>query len=295
VFLVKFWGTRGSIPTPGWQTRRYGGNTSCLAVNIDDSLFVCDGGTGLRELGLELVKDPQKEHRVHMFFSHPHWDHIQGFPFFVPVYKENNTVFVYGRKEEDTAYFELISGQMQSDYFPVEFSELVADIRPAFLEEGGKEIEGVKISWCKQFHPGGSLAYRFEKDGRTMVYATDNELDLTIENKEEVEDNPAALRKVSRRYIDFIRDADLLIGDGQYLDREYDQKIGWGHSRATTLVDAAIEANVKQLAIFHHDPMHDDETVDEKVEICRRRAALADSDIIVFGAREKVALRLDYD
>lgn len=295
MFVVKFWGTRGSIPTPGWQTRRYGGNTSCLALEIDDSLFVCDGGTGLRELGLELMKKPQTERRIHMFFSHPHWDHIQGFPFFIPAYRPNNTIIVYGREQDDTEHFKLISGQMQSDYFPVEFSELVADIRPSFLEEDTKVLDGVRVSWLKQVHPGGSLAYKFQKNGQTLVYATDNELDLTIQNKDEVEDNPAAHRKVSQRYLDFIRGADFLIGDGQYLDKEYPEKVGWGHSRATTLVDAAVEAGVKQLAIFHHDPMHDDETVDEKIAICRRRAALASSDIIIFGAREKVSFRLDYD
>lgn len=293
-FFVRFWGTRGSIPTPGYRTRKYGGNTSCVEVRIGDSLFICDGGTGLRELGLELLKRGQSPIVAHMFFSHPHWDHIQGFPFFMPAYMRENRFTIYGTSKGDRRIFRLLSGQMRSDYFPVSFSELDAIIIASDLESAGGEIEGVKVRAFEQHHPGKSYAFSFERDGVRVVYATDNELDLTLENAEEATRNLEALRKVPDDYLDFVRGADLLIADGQYTDDEYPAKVGWGHARAITAVDAAVQAGVKQLAIYHHDPMHADEDVDAKIEICRRRARrLGADDLVVFGAREGMELRLD--
>ncbi len=293
-FFVKFWGTRGSIPTPGFRTRKYGGNTSCIEVRVDGSLFICDGGTGLRELGTDLMKRAAGEPVVaHMFFSHPHWDHIQGFPFFQPAYQKENTFYIYGTKRGDRRIFGLLSGQMRSDYFPVGFSELGAIIVASDLEEREGVIDDVTIGAFEQHHPGTSYAFSFAKDGRKVVYATDNEVDLTLENAGESGENGAALRKPPAAYLDFIRGADLLIADGQYSDHEYPSKQGWGHARATTVVDAAVQAGVKQLAIYHHDPMHSDDDVDSLIEVCRRRALLHKSKLSVFGAREGLELRID--
>ncbi len=292
-FFVKFWGVRGSIPTPGWQTRKYGGNTTCIEIRIDDTLYICDGGTGLRELGESLLKRKQRPISGHMFFSHPHWDHIQGFPFFAPIYAPDNTFYIYGKSEHDQSHFDLLSGQMRSEYFPVEFSELSAHLVPAHLEPGGADIGPARVSWFVQAHPGGSLAYCFEAHGKKVVFATDNELDMTLDNRDEVAKNPSVHRKVSREYIDFVRGADLLIADGQYTDEEYPEKVGWGHARATTLVDAAVEADVKRLAITHHDPMQSDDEVDAKILACRERAAKYQRKLVIFAAREKVELRID--
>ncbi|MFH1809747.1 MAG: MBL fold metallo-hydrolase [Pseudomonadota bacterium] len=292
-FFVKFWGTRGSIPTPGWQTRKFGGNTPCIEVRVDDAVYICDGGSGLRELGVELVQRSNSPIVAHLFFSHSHWDHIQGFPFFIPVYRPDSSLFVYGTVEGDTRIYQLLSGQMHSDYFPVEFKDLGAKIVPEFLSEQGRVIDGVKVSWFGQVHPGSSLAYRFEHDGCRVVYATDNEIDMTIENQQESEADPSVPRRVSAGYLDFIRHADLLIADGQYSDEEYRTKRGWGHPRATTVVDAAIQAGVKRLAVFHHDPMMGDKSVDELIEVCCKRAEAQRSDIVIFGAREQVEMRLD--
>lgn len=293
-FFVKFWGTRGSIPTPGFRTRKYGGNTSCIEVRVDGTLFICDGGTGLRELGADLLKrDPGAPIVGHMFFSHPHWDHIQGFPFFQPAYQRENTFYIYGTRRGDHRIFELLSGQMRSDYFPVSFSELGANIVASDLEERGGVIDDVTIRSFEQHHPGKSYAFSFEKKGIKVVYATDNELDLTLLNRDEPTRNPSALRRPPEAYLDLIRGADLLIADGQYTDHEYPAKEGWGHARATTVVDAAVQAGVKQLALYHHDPMHSDDEVDAIVELCRRRALLHGSRLLVFGAREGLELRLD--
>jgi phosphoribosyl 1,2-cyclic phosphodiesterase len=292
-FFVKFWGTRGSIPTPGWQTRKFGGNTPCIEVRVDDAVFICDGGSGLRELGIDLVGRGRSPIVAHLFFSHSHWDHIQGFPFFVPVYRPDSHLHVYGTVDGDTRIYELLSGQMHSDYFPVEFKDLGAKITPECLGASGRVIDGVKVSWFGQVHPGSSLAYRFERDGCRVVYATDNELDITIQNAAESEADPSLPRHVADDYLAFIRDADLLIADGQYSDDEYRTKRGWGHPRATTVVDAAIQAGVKRLAIFHHDPMMSDKAVDDLIEACCKRAEAQRAPIVIFGAREQVEMRID--
>ena len=292
-FFVKFWGTRGSIPTPGFRTQKYGGTTACVEIRIDDVIFICDGGSGLRELGLDLMARNAGPITGHMFYSHSHWDHIQGFPFFLPFYEPDNTFTIYGTSASDKRMYELLSGQMQSDYFPVDFSELHSNIRSDDLGDGGKTIGGVEVSCLEQTHQGHSIAYAFVKNGCKVVYATDNELDLILLNPEESLSNLQALRRAPKPFVDFVKGADLLIADGQYTDEEYPKKIGWGHSRATTIVDLAHQARVRQLAVFHHDPLQSDADVDKKIDPCLERAERLNPELIVFGAREGVELRID--
>jgi phosphoribosyl 1,2-cyclic phosphodiesterase len=289
--FVKFWGTRGSIPTPGHKTRRYGGNTSCVEVRVDDTLFVCDGGTGLRELGVDLLARTDRI-TAHLFFSHTHWDHIQGFPFFVPAYAPSSTLHVYDASKNDDRVKRLLLGQMQSEYFPVSFGDLGATIRFSNLDTGEKTIDGTLVSHLEQTHPGRSFAYSFVKNGVKVVYATDSELDQLIVNRSDTDRDPTALRRLPEPLVRFAAEADLLVADGQYTDEEYPKKIGWGHARASTAVDLAVQAGVKQLAIFHHDPMHIDELVDDTIERCRNRAAGLGSSLVVFGAREGLELKL---
>ncbi len=291
-FFVKFWGTRGSIPTPGNRTHIYGGNTACVELRIEGVLFVCDAGSGLRELGLDLMQRKNPPKLVHMFFSHAHWDHIQGFPFFIPAYIPSNTVVVYGTEPGDNKFYDLLSGQMQSDYFPVNFSDLGSRIIPDALEKDGKIIEGVKVKCIPQIHHGPSYGYSFEKDGHKVVYATDSELDLELGNKEAVAADLSIPRKVPKRFVDFVRGADLLIADGQYTDHEYQSKVTFGHPRATTLVDLALQAGVRQLAVTHHDPMQSDDMVSSKIDACRARVKQLGGDLVVFAAREGFELQI---
>lgn len=288
--FVRFWGTRGSIPTPGHGTKRYGGNTSCVELRVDDTLFVCDGGTGLRELGLALLAQGPGV-VAHMFFSHMHWDHIQGFPFFVPAYARNNHIHVYETSPTETRVQRLLHGQMRSEYFPVDFKDLGAKIEPGHFEGAELVIDGVRVRFLEQRHPGRSYAYSFEKNGAKVVYATDSELDLLIGNREAADRDLDLLRELPGELLRFVEGASLLIADAQYTDGEYPQKVGWGHARASTVVDLAVAAGVENLAFFHHDPMQTDAAIDEKVRLGLERARRHGSGLTVFGAREGVVLK----
>lgn len=291
-FLVTFWGVRGSIPTPGHSTQRYGGNTACIEVNVDDTLIIFDGGSGLRTLGASLLHRGLTEVKAHMLFSHSHWDHIQGFPFFPLAYNPKTTLIVYGTEKGDQRIFDLLSGQMQDKYFPVQFTDLGAQILADHLDGGGKKIGAATIDYIETEHPGGSLAYSICAHGKKIVYSTDNELDLRLKNKEESMKDPSIFRHAPDDFIAFCKDADLLIADGQYTEKEYSSHVHWGHPRATTLVDLAISANIKQVAITHHDPLQTDEMVDKKIHSCMTRAAILSYNGVIFPAREGITLKL---
>jgi len=291
--FVKFWGTRGSIPTPGHRTQRYGGNTPCLEIRAGDATLVCDGGTGLRDLGIDLMRRAKDSSlTIHLFFSHPHWDHIQGFPFFTPAYAPTNTLHVYGPSRGDRTIHDLLSGQMQSSYFPVSFADLGARLVAEDLESG-RSVGGVKVRTLGLVHPGGSVGFSFEHRGTKVVYATDNEIDLKLPDAKRIASRPNTLRRIPEAMVTFARDADLLIADGQFTDEEYPKRIGWGHPRASTVVDLAVRAHVKQLVITHHDPMHSDSDVDALIATCALRARHHGSRAVVFGAREGVELKVD--
>lgn len=284
---VKFWGTRGSCPTPGARTKRYGGNTSCVEIRTETTTCICDAGTGIRDLGMELLERANGAPiSVHLFLSHPHWDHIQGFPFFVPAYAPTTTVHVHGGERTK----KVLSGQMDSEHFPVRFTDLGAKILPVdFVNEEAKAGD-ISVRRFAQKHPGGSSGYVFEAEGVKIAYCTDHELDELLLDKEAVKSKPAEQRKFANETLDAYRGVDLLIADAQYLDPEYAKKTGWGHPRAETVVDAAIAAGVKKLALYHHDPLQTDPDVDAKVEICAERAKRLGSDLYVFAAREGVEL-----
>jgi phosphoribosyl 1,2-cyclic phosphodiesterase len=290
--FVQFWGTRGSIPTPGLQTRKYGGNTSCVELRIGETLIICDAGTGIRELGMDLTRRSSKPIEAHLFFSHMHWDHIQGFPFFVPAYAPSNTINVYETAPGENRIEHLLHGQMRTEYFPVGFSDLGSQIVTRHLDERGSTTIGpVHVRCFEQVHPGRSFAYSFECDGKKIVYATDSEVDLTLADRDRAAQYPDELRRCPEALARFIEGADLLIADGQYTDEEYLQKVGWGHPRASTVIDLAMQARVKQCAIFHHDPLHADLLVDAIIDRGRLRVQQAGSPLVIFGAREGLELK----
>jgi phosphoribosyl 1,2-cyclic phosphodiesterase len=181
---------------------------------------------------------------------------------------------------------------MQDKYFPVQFSDLGAKITACYLKPGGQKIGDATIKYFNAEHPGGCLSYSIEAFGKKFVFSTDNEIDLLLNNKDATLEDQTIPREVHQDYIDFIKDSDLLIADGQYTDKEYTTHIFWGHPRATTLVDASKTASVKQLAITHHDPMHTDAMVESKIQECRVRAGRIGYEGTVFAAREGVEIKL---
>jgi phosphoribosyl 1,2-cyclic phosphodiesterase len=256
---VKFWGVRGSIPTPGPDTVHFGGNTSCVEVRAAKALLVFDGGTGLRLLGKELVR--QMPFEAHIFFSHVHWDHIQGFPFFDPAFVPGNSIHLYGGNNVSRTLEETLAGQMDHPSFPVHLTDMGAKMTFNDLFEGQSlEVDAgdgakVRVTTGRGNHPNGVWAYRIDHAGRSVVYATDTEHYAVTDPK---------LAKLARA-------ADVLIYDAQYTPEEYagtagtgGPKVGWGHSTFDAAVQLAKVAGVNQLVLFHHDPMQSDAAVRDK-------------------------------
>jgi CheY-like chemotaxis protein/phosphoribosyl 1,2-cyclic phosphodiesterase len=288
---IRFWGTRGSLAKPGPNTIRYGGNTSCVEVcTADETLIILDCGTGAHDLGRSLVASGERPIRGHLLITHTHWDHIQGFPFFAPLFVQGNEWDVYapqglGQRLEDT-----LAGQMEYAYFPVTLGQLGATIRYHELGEGSFDLGAVRVTARYMNHPGLALGYRLEAGGVAVVYATDHE--PHSRHQPEVAD-PAQILPVHRedqRHVEFLAGADLVIHDAQYTLEEYPSKLTWGHSPAELAVDFALAAGVKRLALFHHDPLRDDAALDLLVESCRQRAAAGGLDL--FAAAEGQTIEL---
>ena len=224
----------------------FGGNSSCVSMQAGSELLIFDAGSGIRVLGESLMKTKfnRGEGRANLFFSHTHWDHILGIPFFPPFYVEGNQFTLHSPLPDIKKRLE---GQQKSKYFPIPFSDYASDIDFVVLKNKLKhKIGNAVITWKEQYHPGKCFAYRVDYKGRSVVYATDSEY------KKQGSKNFKSI-------VEFFRDADLLIFDSMYtLSKSLAEKEGWGHSTAFTGVDLAVKANVKQIAFFHHEPTHND-------------------------------------
>ena len=284
---VRFWGTRGSIPKPGPQTLRYGGNTSCVEVRTRSGvLILLDCGTGAHALGQALLAEPGGPRRGHVLIGHTHWDHIQGLPFLAPLFDANFEWDIYGPRGVGPSIRDTLAGQMQYTYFPITIEQFTAQVRYHDLAEGSFKIDDVRISAHYMNHPALTLGYRIEADGATVVYATDHEPHaLALARGERT---PHSVEE--RQYAAFVDDADLLIHDAQFTLAEYESHTGWGHSPAEFAVDTAAAGRVRKLALFHHDPLRDDDGVDALVALARRHAAGTGVD--VFGAAEGLVIEL---
>lgn len=250
-FQIRFWGVRGSIACPGPQTVRYGGNTSCIEMRIGGRLLVFDGGTGLRALGLKMLSEMPVE--ATFFFTHSHWDHIQGFPFFVPAFVPGNKFQIYGAVAPNGSTIEQrLNDQMLHPNFPVPLQIMGADLKFCDIDVGETvEVEDIKVENALLNHPGEAVGYRVSWGGRTASYITDTE-----HFPDRLDENVVRLSQ----------DADVMIYDATYTDSEYNDKKsgkkGWGHSTWQEAVKVAKAANVKKLVIFHHDPLHNDDFMD---------------------------------
>ncbi|CCI15430.1 Similar to tr/Q4BZ42/Q4BZ42_CROWT Beta-lactamase-like [Microcystis aeruginosa PCC 9806] len=258
-FQIKFWGVRGSIPCPGSETVRYGGNTSCVEMQVGRERLIFDGGTGLRLLGQSLMAEsPMK---AHLFFSHSHWDHIQGFPFFIPAFIRGNTFKIYAVPSPNGVTMEQrLQDQMSHPNFPVPLQIMRADLEFYNLEMGETLNYGdVSVETRPLNHPGEAVGYRVNWQGLSAAYITDTE-----HFPDRLDDNILALAW----------QADVMIIDATYTDEEYNDpkysKVGWGHSTWQQAVKIAQAAQVKQLVLFHHDPAHNDDFLDRIGEEARK-------------------------
>jgi len=277
---VKFWGTRGSVPTPGSGTNKYGGNTACVEVRWDgNKRIIFDAGTGIRSLGELLAKDGQPD-RCDIILSHLHWDHIQGLPFFIPLFIPDAEIHIWGGEGKGVNLDRMMDHQLHSAFFPVGRSQLSANILFHLVTQEPFDVNGAKLTTARINHPGGGFAYRLETGGKSVVYATDREAD-SIENH--------SGELLEPELLELARGADLLIHDAQYSDEEYQRyRRGWGHTSFSDAIRIAREAGVKRLALFHHDPSHTDDFL-AREEV---RLQCESSDFIVFAAAEGLEILL---
>ena len=304
---VRFWGVRGSIPCPGPQTQKYGGNSACIELRVgnDDRLVIIDAGSGIRQLGNYLMRHdlPKGPIRTDIFLSHTHWDHIMGFPFFVPIYVPGTKMKVYGPVTfEEDGLEEVVGGQMKYRYFPVNFGELASEIEYVRIKEdpcmdlGG----GLMLATKLLNHPGTALGYRFQYGGKSVCTCYDTEpfrnlfiTDPDHPDYDEVmaEEGEAVAAEQNHMLEQFFAGADLLIHDSQYTEAEYQQgRKNWGHTSFEHAIAAANRAGVKKLALFHHDPDRTDDQIDELARIYCEPGRHGSTEI--FFAREEMEIVL---
>ncbi len=253
---IKCWGTRGSIPVSGKEYIKYGGDTTCLEIRTkSDDIIIVDAGTGIRRLGNQLLKEGRLEYNL--IFTHAHWDHLMGFPFFKPVYRNDTEITAYRCPFPGKYVENMISKTLSPPNFPVKYSDVSAKISykegcPSEFEIGSVSVTSIRLS-----HPNGGSGYRFEEDGKSFVFLTDNELGFLHPGGLEVED-----------YLEFCEGVDLLFHDAEYTPEEYSSTIEWGHSTYPSAIKFAADAGAKKLGLFHMSQDRTDDQVDQIVEKC---------------------------
>lgn len=306
----RFWGVRGSVPTPGPGTVRYGGNTSCVEVRAGGQIIILDAGTGLRPLGRALLEEfGSRPLHLTLLLTHTHWDHIQGLPFFRPIYEPRCRLRILGYEGARQSLVNVLTSQMESPYFPVPFEELPANVQIEELREmefqlGPEAAPGalapVRVRAHFANHPGICVGYRLDTADGSLVFFPDNEPWSRVHtSRPDTPGQPAGgpgatafARTEEARMIEFIRDAEALILDAQYDAAEYPAHAGWGHGSVESAVDLALAARVHTLFLFHHDPEHDDETIDRMVAAARERVARQGGRLAVEAAREGLKVEL---
>lgn len=293
---LRFWGTRGSIPVSGLSHVRYGGNTSCVSLTSDTGhLFIFDCGSGARELGqylLETARSAGNNRGIdgYIVLSHTHWDHIQGFPFFAPVFQPGNRFNILGWSNCSQTLASILAGQMEKIYFPVGLDALPSELNFYSLQHHGTALDGATLTARLLKHPLPSTGYRLELAGETVVYATDHE-------PHRLTDLPPGTTLgddvIDPKLVQLAADADVLIHDAQYSLAELAEKVGWGHNAGEIAVDTAVRAGARHLVLFHHDPSHDDRAIDTILQSAKWRAeSLGHPELKISAASDGMALDL---
>lgn len=270
-FSVTYWGVRGTLPVPGPHALKYGGNTSCVTMALpNDRVLIFDAGSGIKSFSEHVMKNRGGKISAHMFISHPHWDHINAFPYFDPFYVPGNKFEVIGAKHGERTMESLLSAQMDDVFFPIMVTDMAASI--TFRDIGEETItidDDITVQSMLLSHPGNCLGYRVTFGGKSVCYVTDNEL----YTKESGFQNESYEQKL----IKFIKHADILITDTTYFDEEYESKVHWGHSSVGRVVEVAAAAGVERLHLFHHDPSQSDDDIDRKLEVAQDMMAAFES------------------
>jgi phosphoribosyl 1,2-cyclic phosphodiesterase len=274
---LQFWGTRGSIPSPGSATARYGGNTSCVELRLSDGTrAIFDAGSGLRPLGNSLLASSTGLNET-IFLTHFHWDHIQGFPFFAPLYRTNTHLEIIGPSQHGIDIRSLFAGQMGPVYFPVPFQAIAADLDFHHLNEGVWQGRGYRVRALRVRHPSYTVGYRIEVGEHVITYVPDNEL---VAGAYEVPDDWA------EQFREFVRGSDVLIHDAMFTADEYPMRVGWGHSTFDQVVDLALNTDVRRLFFFHHSPERSDEELETILDEMRERVSSEGGQLRIDAADE---------
>jgi phosphoribosyl 1,2-cyclic phosphodiesterase len=288
---LQFWGTRGSISVPGPCTLRYGGNTTCVEIRADGEIIVLDAGSGIRPLGLALEKEFSAEPiKLSLLVTHAHWDHIQGLPFFASAYEKKNEIRVRGYDGVDTSFSKIMAEPMKAPFFPIAMRELSARIDIKKLTEMEFSVGKVQVRAKFVNHPGVCAGYRLFTSAGSIAFLPDHEPYRFLHSARVTEMSPEQAKKTATEerisLVEFLKGSDILILDAQYTDAEYEGHVGWGHGSVSSAVSLALDAEVRRLLLFHHDPGHDDAKVDAMVDDARRLIRESGKDLEVDGARE---------
>jgi phosphoribosyl 1,2-cyclic phosphodiesterase len=256
--IIRCWGARGSIPVSGEEYLRHGGDTTCLEIRTrNDEIIVVDAGSGIRRLGNRLLAE--KRNHYNMVFTHAHWDHLMGFPFFKPIYMEGTSISLFGCPFAQTSVKQMIARIMVSPNFPVNFEDIKTTINYHESCDTLFALNSINVTPIPLSHPNQGVGYKFSENGKNFVFLTDNELNYKHPGGLDYDD-----------YVAFSHHADLLIHDAEYLAEEYQRTKTWGHSVYKHALQLAIDAKVKKLGLFHHNQERSDAAVDGMVEDCRK-------------------------
>ena len=277
---VDFWGVRGSVPSPGPTTARYGGNTSCVSITIDNKILILDAGTGIRNLGGAIIGQPELE--IFVVVTHSHWDHIQGFPFFTPIYQPDRPVHMFPTLHKKNVVLSSLIDQMDGAHFPITPDQVpsnfnfVTENPLEFLESNGFHMELVPMN-----HPGKAFGYKIKIDDKIICYFTDNEIDPPYEKSIELD-----------VLTEHCKNVDILIHDAQYIEADMPLKHGWGHSLISQVTKLGESAEVKNLVYYHHDPERSDDDIDAELETASKTLKENGSSVRPYFAYEGLKLSI---
>ncbi len=296
---LRFWGVRGSYAAPFASHLQVGGNTSCVEIRAGGHLLICDAGTGIIPLGNQLMQQSGLR-ELNIIMTHYHWDHVCGLPFFVPAFSPQWKINFFGPGDDKAEIKKHVSAQMRAPYFPVGTESWLANINYIAPDDNGHFIGPIKIEYSNVHHPGTTYGYRIRLNGKIIIYISDNEckyIEKSISNRRgELTDEELAIyddmiKEEHQSELDLIRGADILIHDAQYTAEDYQKKKGWGHSCYIDTINMAIDAGVKDLYLYHHDPNYDDKAIEAIYRHAEQIIRIRNSSLRCFVAKE--GMRVD--